>query len=224
MFKFTNSWLKILSEEIIKDYYKEIFVFLNSEKKAWKTIFPEEKNIFRALELTNFSEIKVVILGQDPYHQEWQAHWLSFSVQDWVKVPPSLRNIYKEVKSSTWKEVKDPANWNLENWAKQWVLLLNTVLTVEKSKPASHSKIWWQQFTDTIIEKISQEKENVVFLLWGWFAKSKAKLIDWSKHLILETSHPSPLWSYRGFLWSNCFQETNNYLVSKWLEKINWSK
>ena len=218
----SKSYQEILKLESKKDYFKEIVSFLDSEQKAWKVIYPEEKNIFRALELTDFEDIKVVILWQDPYHQEWQAHWLSFSVQDWIKVPPSLRNIYKEIESYIWKWDKDTTNWNLENWAKQWVLLLNAILTVEDSKPASHSKIWWEIFTNQIISQISDKKENVVFLLWWWFAKTKSTLIDSSKHLILETSHPSPLWSYRGFIWSRCFKEANDYLEKKWKPAIRW--
>ena len=216
MLKIPSSWSEILKLETEKEYYKNIIDFLNSEKKDWKIIYPEEKNIFNALELTKFEDIKVVILGQDPYHQKWQAHWLSFSVPDWVKIPPSLRNIYKEL----WK--LNEQNWDLTSWAKQWVLLLNAILTVEDSKPASHSKIGWEKFTDNIISQISEKKENVVFLLWWAFAKSKAKLINSEKHLILETSHPSPLWSYRWFLWSKCFLECNEFLEKKGTKKIIW--
>ncbi|MCD5380330.1 uracil-DNA glycosylase [Candidatus Gracilibacteria bacterium] len=224
MLKIPKSYQDILSKELDKNYFKEIVSFLKLEKKAGKIINPEEKNIFRALELTNFQDIKVVILGQDPYHQQGQAHGLSFSVQDGIKVPPSLRNIYKEIESCIGLGDNDTANGNLEGWAKQGVLLLNAVLTVEDSKPASHSKIGWEQFTDAIITKISEQKEDVVFLLWGAFAKSKAKLIDSTKHLILETSHPSPLGSYRGFLGSNCFKEANDYLKKKGKKEINWNK
>ena len=216
MLKIPSSWLQILKPEIEKEYYQDILNFLNSEKKDWKIIYPEEKNIFNALELTTFEDIKVVILGQDPYHQKWQAHWLSFSVPDWIKFPPSLKNIYKEL----WK--LEEKNWNLEKWSKQWVLLLNAVLTVEDSKPASHSKIGWGKFTDNIISQISEKRENVVFLLWWTFAKSKAKLINSEKHLILETSHPSPLWSYRWFLWSKCFLKCNEFLEEKNIKKIIW--
>jgi len=243
MFTLSTSWKKILTEELQKPYIKEIEDFLVSEKKAWKTIFPEEKNIFNALNSTNFNDVKVVILGQDPYHWKWQAHWLSFSVQEWVKIPPSLKNIYKEIESdipSTPLSSKEQGelsckdkrrcpeveglgvrSWNLQDWAHQWVLMLNAILTVEESSPASHRKIWWEQFSDIIITKLS-EKKNVVFLLWWAFAKSKAKLIDSSKNLVLETSHPSPLWSYRGFLWSKHFSKANDYLEKNWIKKINW--
>lgn len=216
MKKIPIKWKKILEEETKKDYFQKIVSFLEAEKKAWKLIYPEEKNVFNSMELTSFKDIKVVILWQDPYHQKWQAHWLAFSVQDWIKIPPSLRNIYKEL----WKT--EEISWNLEDWAKQWVLLLNVIFSVEENKPASHSKIGWEKFSNEIIKKISEKKENVVFLLWWEFAKSKNKLINNNKHLVLETSHPSPLWSYRWFLWSNCFWECNNYLEKKWIWKIKW--
>lgn len=189
---------------------------MEREKKDWKIFFPEDKNIFYALNSLELKNIKVVIIGQDPYFKENQAHWLSFSVPKWVKIPPSLRNIFKEI----WKEGQE--NWNLEYLVDQWVFLLNSILTVEKDKPASHSKIWWETFTDNIITTISKQNSNIVFLLWWTFAKSKSKLINQDKHLILKTSHPSPLWSYRWFIWSNCFIETNKYLESKWKKEINW--
>ncbi len=210
-----NSYKEILKSEFEKPYFKKIEDFLNSEKKAWKIIFPEEKNNFRALDLTAFEEIKVVILGQDPYHWEWEAHWLAFSVQDWVKIPPSLRNIFKEI----WIQKE---SWNLEHWANQGILLLNTVLTVEKDKANSHKNIGWEKFSDELIKIISEKKENIVFLLWWNQAKSKAKLVDSGRHLVLETSHPSPLWSYRWFLWSWCFEECNEYLKENWKEEIIW--
>ena len=222
MLKIPTSYQNILQKETEKDYFKKIISFLEQEKKAWKIIFPEEKNIFRALELTPFEKIKVVILGQDPYHWEWEAHWLAFSVPDWVKIPPSLKNIFKEISNSIWYSQGVPLHWNLENWAKQWVLLLNTVLTVEKDKANSHKNIWWEKFSDNLIKKISEKKEKIVFLLWWNQAKQKAKLIDSSKHLILETSHPSPLGSYRWFLWSNCFWKCNEFLQKNWKKKINW--
>ena len=213
--KINNSWWKYLKKELEKNYIKEIKYFLKQEKKSWKIIYPEEKNIFKSLELTSFEDVKVVILGQDPYHWIWESHWLAFSVPNWIKIPPSLKNIFKEL----WIKKE---NWNLEYWAKQWILLLNSVLTVEKDKANSHKNIWWEKFTDKIIEIISEKKESIVFLLWWNQAKSKAKLIDKNKHLILQTSHPSPLWSYRWFLWSWCFIETNKYLKSKWKKEINW--
>jgi len=220
MLQIPKTYQDILSEEIKKDYFKKIISFLDSEKKSWKIIYPEEKNIFNALKLTNFEDVKVVILGQDPYHWEWQAHGLSFSVPEWIKPPPSLKNIFKEIQSDIWEH--KISGWNLANWANQWVLLLNAVLSVEKAKAASHSKIWWQNFTDEIIKQISDKKENVVFLLWWAFAQSKENLIDNSKHLVLKTTHPSPFSAYRWFLWSKHFSKTNNYLEKKWIKKIVW--
>lgn len=221
MKKLNNSWLKILEKEFEKNYFKEIKKILETEKKTKKIIFPAEENIFSALNSTKFENIKVVLLWQDPYHGEWQAHWLSFSVAKWIKIPPSLRNIYKEIESDLGIK-KDYENPNLESWAKQWVLLLNAVLTVEKWQPASHSKIGWQNFTDEIIKQISDKKENVVFLLWWAFAQWKKSLIDEKKHLILKTTHPSPFSAYRWFLGSKHFSKTNDYLEKNWKEKINW--
>lgn len=211
-----NSWKEILKDEFKKNYFKKIEYFLNSEIKKWKIIYPKKENIFNILNSLELKDIKVVIIGQDPYFKKNQAHWLSFSVQKWVKIPPSLKNIFKEI----WKE--DIKNWDLSYLVEQWVFLLNAILTVEAEKPTSHSKIGWEKFTDKIIEMISNNNENVVFLLWWNYAKSKSKLIDKNKHLILETSHPSPLWSYRGFLWSWCFKKTNEYLKEKWKKEINW--
>ncbi len=221
MIKLNNSWLQILEKEFEKPYMREIKKFLESEIKAGKTIYPHPKNIFNALESTDFENVKVVLLWQDPYHWEGQAHWLSFSVPEWVKTPPSLKNIYKEIESDL-EIKKDFISWNLESWAKQWVLLLNAVLTVEASMPASHWKIWWQNFTDEIIRQVSDKKENIVFLLWWAFAQTKKPLIDEKKHLILETTHPSPFSAYRGFLGSKVFSKTNDYLEKYWKWKIDW--
>lgn len=213
-------WNKILEEEVKKDYYLNIIQFLEEEKRNWETIYPEENNIFNSLEKTPLHNVKVVILWQDPYHQKWQANWLSFSVSDWTKIPPSLKNIFKEISSDTWKEI--PLSWNLEYLASQWVLLLNSILTVRDSKPASHSKIGWDKFTDEIIRIISKEKDNVIFLLWWAYAISKEELIDNDKHYILTTTHPSPLSSYRWFLWSKLFSKTNEILKNTWKKEINW--
>jgi len=215
-----SSWEKILESEFKKDYFSIIESFLEAEKSIWKTVFPEEKNIFNAFNFTTLDNLKVVILWQDPYHWENQAHGLSFSVQKWVKTPPSLRNIYKELQLEY--NYKIPDHWNLETWAEQWVLLLNCILTVEESKPASHSKIWWEKFSDNIISAISQEKQWVIFLLWWAFAQSKKILIDTNKHVILESSHPSPFSAHRWFLWSQCFKQCNEILESHWNTIINW--
>lgn len=221
MIKLNKSWLDILEQELEKDYMKDIKSFLKKEIESWKVIYPHPKDIFNALNSLDFQDVKVVILGQDPYHWEWQAHGLSFSVREWVKVPPSLRNIYKEIESDLWI-VKDKTYWNLEKWTKDWVLLLNAALTVEAWKPASHSKIWWHDFTDTIIKSISDKREWVVFLLWGAFAQSKLDLIDSSKHLILQSSHPSPFSSHRWFFGCKHFSKANEYLIKNNIKQINW--
>jgi len=217
----TKSWKKYLSEELEKPYMKDIEEFLLSEKKNWKIIYPQSDDILNALNYCDFDDVKVVILWQDPYHGEWQAHWMSFSVQDWVRVPPSLKNIYKEIEGELRIE-KNKENWNLEWRAKQWVLLLNSVLTVEAWKPASHSKIWWQQFTDTIIRTISQEKRWVVFLLWWAFSIWKQELLDGKKHLILTSPHPSPLSVYKWFYGNMHFKKCNEYLEKNNKSIIRW--
>lgn len=215
-----KSWKKILENEFNKDYIKEIEFFLKSEEKNWKIIFPKKENIFNALNKTDLKNLKVVILWQDPYHNDNEAHWLSFSVPEWIKIPPSLRNIFKELNSDINKDI--PKSWNLEYLAEQWVLLLNAFLTVEKNKPASHSKIGWETLTNKIIETISEETENTIFLLWWAFAQTKKKLIDTSKHYVLETTHPSPFSSYRWFLWSKHFSKTNDILKKLKKEEIQW--
>ena len=213
--KMENSWNKILKDEIEKQYFKEIEKKLEEDIKDWITIYPKKENIFKAFEKTPFEKVKIVILWQDPYHWEWQAQGFCFSVPEWTKLPPSLRNIYKEL----WIDSK---NWDLAAWTEQWVFLLNAILTVQKWNPASHAKIGWEQFTDSVIKTISDKKTWVIFLLWWAFAQSKGKLIDTSKHTILKTSHPSPFSAYRWFLWSNCFNETNKILKQKWEKEINW--
>lgn len=224
MINLDKSWLVFLEEEFKKPYMKDIRSFLENQIKLWKTPYPHPKNIFNALNTTKFEELSVVILWQDPYHWENQAHWLSFSVQKWVKRPPSLRNIFKEIENDLWRKSKIDIweNWDLSYWAENWVLLLNAILTVEASKPASHSKIWWEKFTDKIIETISNKKENIVFLLWWSFAQSKKYLIDTKKHYILESAHPSPLSAHRWFFWSKHFSKTNDFLKSKGKKEIDW--
>ncbi len=225
--KLDSSWLQYLEKEFSKPYMQEIKSFLEKELKAWKTIYPNTKTIFTALNYTPLNKVKVVIIGQDPYHGENQAHGLSFSVPNsQTKLPPSLKNIFKEIESDLWKPSEALTNpdidWRLVSWAKQWVLLLNAILTVEASKAASHSKIWWQNFTDEIIKIINKELDWVVFILWGNYAKTKKILIDTNKHFIIEWVHPSPLSASRWFFWSKPFSKTNEILKSQWKKEINW--
>ena len=192
------------------------------ELKKNKIIFyPPGKQIFNAFNLTPLDKVKVVILGQDPYHGPGQAHGLSFSVPENIKPPPSLLNIYKELQDDLKKEV-NYNNGNLDKWAKQGVFLLNTTLTVEKSKPLSHQKFGWDIFTDKVISVISNELENIVFILWGSFAQSKKEIIDSNKHLILSAPHPSPLSAHRGFFGSKPFSKTNTFLKSKQIDMVEW--
>lgn len=218
--KLEASWLQILKWEFEKEYMKNIKNFLLKEIKNKKIIYPNPKNFFKAFEKTPFDKVKVVILGQDPYHWPNQAQGFCFSVSDWQKLPPSLKNIYKEIETSL--NIKMWDSGDLTKWSEQWILLLNSILTVEWWKPASHSKIWWENFTDEVIKQISEKKENVVFLLWWAFAQSKENLIDKKKHFVLKTTHPSPFSAHRGFLWSNCFVETNKILKKIWEKEIDW--
>lgn len=216
-----HSWKEKLNIEFQKDYFIKIKEFLLNEKSKGNVIYPKWKNIFKSFDMLPFDKVKVVILWQDPYHGEGQAHGLSFSVPEWIKQPPSLKNIFKELHSDIGMTI--PEHWNLEKWAKQGVLLLNAILTVQASSPASHSKIGWEIFTDAVIKKLSNEREWIVFLLWWAFAQSKKKLIDTDKHYILETTHPSPLSAYRGFLGSKHFSKTNEILEKIGKEKIDWT-
>jgi uracil-DNA glycosylase len=216
----TENWKMVLKDEFEKTYFQKIISFLDHQKKLGKTIFPEETLIFNAFNQTSFEDIHVVILGQDPYHAANQAHGLSFSVPDGIKIPPSLKNIFKELGSDIGKEI--PKSGNLIHWAKQGVLLLNASLTVEENKPMSHSKIGWNLFTDAVIKKISQEKTNVIFILWGKFAQEKEKLIDPEKHFILKAAHPSPLSAYNGFWDCKHFSKTNELLKSIKKEEIKF--
>ena len=215
------NWLDILSEEKQKPYFKQILEFLDSERKQGKTIFPAQQDIFNAFKYTDFDNLKVVILGQDPYHNYNQAHGLAFSVQKGVDIPPSLRNMYKELANSM-NGFVIPDHGYLGSWAKQGVFLLNTTLTVEAHKANSHKDIGWSTFTDDVIRLISQHKQHVVFMLWGGNARKKKSLIDASKHLVLESSHPSPLSVYRGFDGCNHFNECNEFLSKKNLPEIDW--
>ncbi|MEO9952173.1 uracil-DNA glycosylase [Nonlabens sp.] len=215
-----SGWKQVLIDELSKPYYEELTSFVSKAYKE-KVCYPPENKIFAALNRTSFDEIKVVIIGQDPYHGAGQGNGLCFSVSDGVKHPPSLINIFKEI--STDLNQPYPDSGNLERWADQGVLLLNAVLTVEESKAGSHQKKGWEKFTDAIIKKISQERKDVVFLLWGGFAKGKAKLIDKKAHLILESGHPSPLSANRGYWFGNGhFSKTNEYLKAKGMEPITW--
>jgi len=218
--KYNSSWATILEKEFSSEYFDLIEWFLEAEKWLWKNIFPAEEDIFNAFNYTSLENLKVVILWQDPYHGENQAHGLSFSVQKWIKTPPSLKNMYKELFTEYGYEY--PNHGELTSWADQWVLLLNSILTVEESKPASHAKIGWEKFTDNIISSISEKKEGVIFLLWWAFAQGKKVLINTEQHVILETSHPSPFSAHRWFLWSQCFKKTNEILERNWKQPINW--
>lgn len=218
--KIEKSWKEVLKSEFSQPYFEQIALHLKTEKSQGKTIFPLGSNIFNAFKTTPFSEIKVVIIGQDPYHGAGQAHGLCFSVQDGIAPPPSLVNIFKELNEDTGTPI--PNHGNLTAWAQQGVFLLNASLTVRAGEPMSHSKIGWAQFTDSVIKKIAQQKENVVFLLWGRFAQEKRVLIDEQKHLILKSAHPSPLSAHAGFFGCRHFSKTNEYLVSKGIDPINW--
>ena len=214
-----ESWEEKLGEEFEKEYFKELAKKVREAYMAG-SVYPPPKQVFNAFELCPFDQVRVVILGQDPYHGAGQAHGLSFSVQDGVRTPPSLQNIYKEIKSDLGIEIPDSGN--LERWAKQGVLLLNASLTVAANQANSHENWGWHNFTDAVIKKISDEKEHVVFLLWGRYARSKASLIDWEKHLIQEAPHPSPLSAHNGFFGCKHFSQTNDYLKEHGLKPIKW--
>jgi uracil-DNA glycosylase len=216
-----NTWKQQLTEEFDKPYFSALMQFLAQEKENGKTIFPKENNIFNAYNSTPFNKVKVVIIGQDPYHGTNQAHGLSFSVQNGIKPPPSLVNIYKEIKNN-YPDFEIPNHGNLETWAKQGVLLLNSILTVEANKAASHQKRGWEHFTDASISKISKNREGIIFLLWGNFAQQKANLIDEQKHFILKAAHPSPFSAYNGFFGCQHFEKANQLLKQQGKEAINW--
>lgn len=213
------SWLKLLQNEFEKSYIIQLEQKL-TQAYSTKTIYPPKDQIFSAFNLTPFEKVKVVIIGQDPYHGPNQAHGLCFSVQPDVKTPPSLKNIYKEVESDL--NIQMPPHGHLKAWAEQGVLMLNSILTVEAGKPMSHKNLGWEQFTDHVIDLINEKKENVVFMLWGSPAHLKAKNVDSKKHLILKSVHPSPLSSYRGFFGCKHFSQCNDYLISKGIKPINW--
>ena len=213
-----KKWDVVLKEEFKKDYFKNLGTFVKNEYKN-KTIFPPYENIFDALRFTDYDDVKVVILGQDPYHGDCEAHGLSFSVKEGVRMPPSLLNIFKELENDLGiKRTKS----DLTDWAKEGALLLNSIMTVVKDTPLSHKNKGWEIFTDTIISKLNEREEPVIFLLWGSFARSKKELITNKRHKIIESVHPSPLSAHRGFFGSKPFSKINNYLSEIGKEEINW--
>ena len=216
-----KGWKEMLSEEFQKNYFKRITEQLKIEIQSRVKIYPPGPMIFNAFNTTDFNEVKVVIIGQDPYHGPGQAHGLSFSVQPGVKPPPSLVNIYKEIETDL--GIKMPRNFgDLTAWAKQGVLMLNATLTVRANEPNSHAGLGWNQFTDAVIQKLNQEKEHLVFLLWGNFAKVKGLQIDQQKHLVLKAAHPSPFAADKGFFGCKHFSKTNQYLIEHGLDPIDW--
>lgn len=217
--KIANSWKSRLSVEFDKPYFKTLTAFVKEEYKT-QVVYPPGKEIFRAFDYCDFSNVKVVIIGQDPYHGPGQANGLCFSVRDGVRIPPSLINIFKEIHKDLGKPI--PNSGDLERWAIQGVLLLNATLTVRASSAGSHQNKGWETFTDAAIKTISDEKENVVFLLWGAYAQKKGEMIDRSRHLVLMSAHPSPFSADRGFFGCKHFSKTNEYLKSKGLKEIDW--
>ena len=216
-----TTWNEILAEEMQKDYYQELQAFVQ-KRRAEVRVFPEEKNVFNALELTPFESVKVVILGQDPYHGFGQAHGLSFSVQKGIPLPPSLKNIYKELQEDIGEEL--PTEGDLSHWAKQGVLLLNTVLTVEEGNANSHKGKGWERLTNRLIESLNELKHPVIFILWGKPAQDKEKLITNLNHVILKAPHPSPLSAYRGFFGSKPFSRVNDILIQQRQTPIRWTE
>jgi uracil-DNA glycosylase len=216
-----ETWATVLKEEKQKPYFQNILKFIESERSSGKIIYPSNKEIFSALQLTPIDSVKVVILGQDPYHGPKQAHGLCFSVQPGVANPPSLQNIFKEIKSDIDPNY-NPQSGCLDRWAKQGVLLLNAVLSVEDNKPASHAGKGWEQFTDKIISILNDKKENLVFMLWGSYAQKKGSVIDRKRHLVLEAPHPSPLSAHRGFLGCKHFSKCNEWLITHNKNPIVW--
>lgn len=213
-----NYWDVVLKEEYEKNYFKNIAMFINKEYKE-KIVYPPKRDILRALKLTDYNDVKVVILGQDPYHGENEANGLSFSVNEGIKLPPSLKNIYKELYDDLGIT---KTTGDLTSWANQGVLLLNSVLTVLKDTPTSHSKIGWQEYTDAIIKKLNEREKPIVFILWGNYAKSKKNLITNKRHYIIESTHPSPFSANSGFFGSRPFSKTNEFLKKNNIKEIEW--
>lgn len=218
--KIEPSWKQALASEFTQDYFQTLTEFVKSEYQTG-AVYPPPRFIFRAFELTPFEQVKVVILGQDPYHGDGQANGLCFAVNEGVSLPPSLQNIYKEIKADTGKETTVKGG-DLESWAKQGVLLLNSTLTVRAHQAGSHQKKGWEQFTDAVIKVLSDKREHLVFILWGAYAQKKGAVIDTSKHLVLRSAHPSPLSAYNGFFGSKPFSQTNYYLFANGELPIEW--
>ena len=211
--KIEPSWQNVLKDEFEKPYFKTLVATLKHEKQLGKTIYPAGKDIFRAFDLTPYEQVKVLLLGQDPYHGTGQAHGLCFSVQEGVKPPPSLMNIYKELQQDIGKPI--PLSGDLSHWARQGILMLNASLTVEAGKPMSHAHIGWEQFTDAVIRKVSNKPERIIFVLWGKFAQQKESLIDADRHIVLKASHPSPFSAFHGFFGCKHFSKMNDLLTEK---------
>ena len=218
--KIEQSWKSVLHDEFEKDYFKKLTDFVRGEYLSGKTIYPEPKNIFNAFNLCAFDNVKVVIIGQDPYHEPGQAHGLCFSVQSGVDFPPSLQNIYKEIESDIGH--KSITNGDLTDWARQGVLLLNSTLTVRAHDAASHAGHGWEQFTDAVINAVAKNKKHIVYMLWGSFAQKKAEIVNKNENLVLTSAHPSPLSAYRGFFGNHHFSRANEYLVQNGESPINW--
>ena len=218
--KIEPSWKKVLESEFNQEYFLKLTQFVKSEYLT-STVYPPAKSHFRAFELTPFDQVKVVILGQDPYHWPGQANGLCFAVNRGVRLPPSMQNIYKEIKTDLGHPPKYPSG-DLEGWAKQGVLLLNATLTVSEKSPGSHQKKGWEEFTDTVIKVLSEQKEHLVFILWGAYAQKKGAIIDAEKHLVIKSAHPSPFSAYNGFFGSQPFSKCNNYLSLFGEESIDW--
>lgn len=218
-FKIEQNWKDFLKEEFNKDYFQKLTFFIEDEYQT-KTIYPPKELIFNAFTKCSLEDVKVIIIGQDPYHGYNQAHGLSFSVVDGIPLPPSLRNIYKELHSDL--GILPAFNGNLESWANQGVLLLNATLTVQANSAGSHQKKGWETFTDAVIKRISDEKENLVFILWGAYAQKKGAIIDESKHFVLKSAHPSPLSAHNGFWNTKPFSKTNEYLAANKISTIDW--
>lgn len=214
-----DSWKKMLKDEFEKEYFSNLVDFIKKEYKS-QTVYPKGKDIFKAFDICPADKVKVVILGQDPYHGKGQAHGLCFSVPEGISVPPSLLNIYKEIKSDLNNDI--PKTGNLEHWAKQGVLMLNATLTVRAGQAGSHQNKGWETFTDAVIKKTSQEKRHIVFLLWGAYAQKKGQIINTNKHYILKSPHPSPFSAHTGFLGNKHFSKTNEFLKSKGINQIEW--